>query len=101
MYQPVSYRLEGRMGSRAQLRATIASCRSVGVRVYADAVVNHMAGGGNDANPFHRNPGAGCAKWGNKTSSLPGGHSPSFTQSFTYTVGRHTGKQPLQEFPAV
>ena len=42
MYQPVSYRLEGRMGSRDALRAAIAACRSVGVRVYADAVVNHM-----------------------------------------------------------
>jgi hypothetical protein len=44
MYQPVSYRLEGRMGSRDQLRTTIAACRKVGVRVYADAVVNHMYG---------------------------------------------------------
>jgi len=101
MYQPVSYRLQGRMGSREDLRKMIHTCRSLGVRVYADAVVNHMAGGGNDANTHHRNPGAGCAKWGNKTSSLSGGHSPSYTQSFTYTVGTHTGKQPLQEFPAV
>jgi len=63
--------------------------------------VNHMAGGGNDANPAHRNPGAGCATWGNKTSSMAGGHSPSYTQSFTYTTGKRTGVQPLQEFPAV
>lgn len=101
MYQPVSYRLQGRMGTRADLRRMIHSCRSVGVRVYADAVVNHMAGGGNDGNPDHRNPGAGCAKWGNKSSSMSGGHSPSYTQSFTYTVGKFTGKQPMQEFPAV
>ena len=44
MYQPVSYRLEGRTGSRDQLRTTIAACRKVGVRVYADAVVNLMYG---------------------------------------------------------
>lgn len=101
MYQPVSYRLQGRMGTRDDLRKMITTCRSVGVRVYADAVVNHMSGGGNDANPHHRNPDAGCAKWGNKSSSLPGGHSPFYTQDFSYTVGKHTGKAPLQEFPAV
>jgi len=101
MYQPVSLRLQGRMGTRDDLRQMITACRGHGVRVYADAVVNHMTGGGNDANPYHRNPGAGCATWGNKTSSLPGGHSPFYTQDFVYTVGEHTGQQPLQEFPAV
>jgi len=60
-----------------------------------------MSGGGNDANPYHRNPQAGCTKWGNKTSSMPGGNSPYYTQDFVYTLGKHTGKQPLQEFPAV
>lgn len=100
MYQPVSYRLQGRMGTRDDLRKMIASCRSHGVRVYADAVVNHMSGGGNDANPYHRNPNAGCSKFGNKTSSLPGGHSPYYTQSFVYTTG-DAGKPPSQEFPAV
>lgn len=101
MYQPVSYRLQGRMGTRDDLRNMIHTCRSKGVRVYADAVVNHMTGGGNDANHHHRNPGAGCAKWGNKTSSLPGGHSPMYTQPFTYRIGDHTKQQPMQEYPAV
>jgi len=101
MYQPVSYRLDGRMGSREELLALIKTCRQHGVRVYADAVINHMTGGGNDANTQHRNPQAGCSKWGNKTSSLRGGHSPFYTQNFAYTTGSHTGKPPLQEFPAV
>jgi len=117
MYQPVSYRLAGRMGSRDDLRRMIHACRSVGVRVYADAVVNHMSGSGNDANPKHRNPSAGCTQWGNKSSSYSpanaslgnppftemflNGHSPYYTQGFTYTVNEHTGQAPLQEFPAV
>mmetsp|Transcript_90898 Transcript_90898/g.283187 ORF Transcript_90898/g.283187 Transcript_90898/m.283187 type:complete len:639 (+) Transcript_90898:53-1969(+) len=101
MYQPVSYRLQGRMGSRDDLRKMISACRSVGVRVYADAVVNHMSGGGNDANTKHRNPDAGCSKWGNKTSSLAGGHSPFYTQTYVYATGEHTAKPPSQEFPAV
>jgi len=101
MYQPVSYRLQGRMGTRDELRQMIYTCRRYGIRVYADAVVNHMTGSGNDANTHHRNPGAGCSTWGNKTSSLQGGHSPYYTQGFTYTQGKHTGNPPSQEFPAV
>lgn len=101
MYQPVSYRLSGRMGTRDDLRNLINTCRSKGVRVYADGVVNHMSGGGNDANPYHRNPSAGCATWPNKTSNLPGGHSPFYTQSFVFTANERTGQPPSQEFPAV
>jgi alpha-amylase len=101
MYQPVSYRLQGRMGTRDDLRQMINTCRGYGVRVYADAVINHMTGGGNDANPKHRNPDAGCATWPNKTSSLPGGHSPFYTQNFVYSTGKHSGQPPMQEFPAV
>lgn len=47
IYQPVSYKLHSRMGTRAQLRAMIQTCRTAGVRVYADAVINHMVGQGN------------------------------------------------------
>eukprot|EP00823_Brevimastigomonas_motovehiculus_P006138 TRINITY_DN4910_c0_g1_i1.p1 TRINITY_DN4910_c0_g1~~TRINITY_DN4910_c0_g1_i1.p1 ORF type:complete len:625 (+),score=121.29 TRINITY_DN4910_c0_g1_i1:72-1946(+) len=104
-YQPVSYRLSGRAGSRAELRSMIQTCRKFGVRVYADAVVNHMTGGGNDANNYHRNPNAGCTKWGAKNSTLSivsgsKGHSPFYTQSFAYTYGTHTDQAPSQEFPA-
>ncbi|KAH0788264.1 Alpha amylase, catalytic domain containing protein [Histomonas meleagridis] len=59
MYQPVSYRLQGGMGTRTQLRNMIKKFRSYGLCVYADAVVNHMSGSGNDAQD-HRNPSAGC-----------------------------------------
>jgi len=101
MYQPVSYKLSGRMGTRDELRSMIKTCRSVGVRVYADAVVNHMTGGGNDANPKHRNPNAGCATWGAKSSSLPGGSSPFYTQDFVFTYGEDTDQPASQEFPGV
>ena len=58
------------MGTRDQLRSLINTCRSQGVRVYADAVVNHMTGGGNDANPEHRNPDAGCTTWGGNCNTV-------------------------------
>lgn len=42
-YQPVSYQLVSRSGDRAQLATMVQRCRAVGVEVYADAVINHMA----------------------------------------------------------
>ena len=99
-YQPVSYNLDSRMGSRAELRSMINTCRSYGVRVYADAVVNHMSGGGNDSNPKHRNPNAGCAPWGAKGSSKEDGPSPAYTQSYVYSTSDETNNPALQEFPA-
>jgi alpha-amylase len=70
LYQPVSYKLYSRMGDRAALRAMIDTCRRAGVRVYADAVNNHMTGGGNDIQS-HRNGGGqgSCTTWGPKSSS--------------------------------
>ncbi|SCL72117.1 carbohydrate-binding module family 20 domain-containing protein [Micromonospora peucetia] len=44
VYQPVSYKLESRFGNRQQFAAMVTACHGAGVRVYVDAVVNHMAG---------------------------------------------------------
>ena len=43
-YQPVSYRLESRLGTRGQFADMVARCDEAGVAVIADAVVNHMTG---------------------------------------------------------
>ena len=43
-YQPVSYTLESRGGNRKELAEMVQQCRQAGVEVYADAVINHMAG---------------------------------------------------------
>lgn len=58
MYQPVSYKLDGRSGTREELQSLINKCRSLGVRVYNDIILNHFTGAGNDL-LNHRNPGAG------------------------------------------
>ncbi len=34
MYQPVSYKLDGRAGTREELQSLIDKCRSLGVRIY-------------------------------------------------------------------
>jgi alpha-amylase len=47
VYQPVSYQINSRLGTRAQFAAMVTACHDAGVRVYADAVINHTAGNGN------------------------------------------------------
>ena len=44
VYQPVGYDLNSRMGSTAQFQAMVTACHNAGVKVYADAVINHMSG---------------------------------------------------------
>ena len=43
-YQPVSYRIESRGGTREEFAEMVDRCREAGVGIYADAVINHMAG---------------------------------------------------------
>lgn len=44
-YQPVSYQLESRGGNRGQFIDMVNRCKTVGVDIYVDAVINHMANG--------------------------------------------------------
>jgi alpha-amylase len=58
-YQPVSYRLDrSRSGTRAELIAMVNRCRAVGVAIYVDAVINHMAPGAGGTSS------AGASTWG-------------------------------------
>jgi len=100
LYQPVSYKLDSRHGTRAELRDMIYTCRKFGVRLYADAVVNHMAGNGNDM-LFHRQgSGGACIHWGPKDTISPN-PSPYYTQGFAYYNITYTGEHPGLEFPGV
>jgi alpha-amylase len=47
VYQPVSYQVNSRMGNRAAFAAMVIACHNAGLKVYADAVLNHMTGQGN------------------------------------------------------
>lgn len=44
-YQPASYILTTRSGNRAAFADMTRRCNAVGIRIYADAVINHMAAG--------------------------------------------------------
>lgn len=55
-YQPVSYKLESRSGTRAEFIDMVNRCKAVGVDIYVDAVINHMSaqdsGGGSAGTQF-------------------------------------------------
>lgn len=95
LYQPVSYKLTSRQGTVEELRTMINTCRSNNVRVFADAVVNHMTGNGNDMNPTHC---AGNVIWNGKNSSAG---SPFYTHGFAFENSKVTGQRPGGENPAV
>ncbi len=44
-YQPVSYRIAGRLGDRAAFKSMVDTCHAAGVKVVVDTVINHMAAG--------------------------------------------------------
>jgi alpha-amylase len=44
-YQPVSYKIAGRLGDRAAFQSMVNTCHAAGVKVVVDTVVNHMSAG--------------------------------------------------------
>jgi alpha-amylase len=44
-YQPVSYQINSRLGTREQFQGMVDACNSAGVGVIVDAVINHMTAG--------------------------------------------------------
>ncbi|KAK4054180.1 hypothetical protein OIV83_001206 [Microbotryomycetes sp. JL201] len=53
-YQPVSYVLQSKRGTRSQFASMVATCKQAGVQIIADVVINHMTGS-------DRGPGTGTA----------------------------------------
>lgn len=58
-YQPVSYKIESRSGNERAFKDMVAACHAAGVKIYADAVINHTA----DQVP---GPGVGGSIYGRK-----------------------------------
>ncbi|WP_330283807.1 alpha-amylase [Streptomyces sp. NBC_00588] len=44
-YQPVSYKIAGRLGDRSAFQNMVSTCHSAGVKVVVDTVINHMSAG--------------------------------------------------------
>ncbi len=71
IYQPVSFTsLNSRMGSEGEFQTMIHTCHAAGVRVYVDAVVNHMAAGGGI--------GSDGSPWNATSLSYPNFSAPDF-----------------------
>ncbi|KAL0838999.1 hypothetical protein ABMA28_016996 [Loxostege sticticalis] len=47
-YQPMSYRLVTRSGNAQQFANMVRRCNNAGVRIYVDAIINHMTGTWNE-----------------------------------------------------
>ncbi|HEY8373817.1 MAG TPA: alpha-amylase family protein [Pseudonocardiaceae bacterium] len=66
-YQPVSYQLGTRRGDRAAFKNMVDTCHAAGVKVYVDAVVNHMtgtvSGTGSAGSPFTQYEYPGLYGW--------------------------------------
>jgi alpha-amylase len=112
-YQPVSYKLVSRQGSREELRAMINACRTAGVRVYTDAVINHMSGNGNGTcTAISRLPStansrildvqnhrsSACSYWSGHNATA---YSPYYTAGYTYLINPFTNTRPTLEYPGV
>ena len=98
MSQPVSYSLNGRMGTRDEFRQMIKTCRKHGVRVYADAVINHMTINGMDLQN-HRFNDSEQYLVGEKYSTY---NSPFWTPYQTYEKNPFTNRGTnCLEYPAV
>ncbi|REJ05204.1 alpha-amylase [Microbacterium bovistercoris] len=64
-YQPVSYKIESKLGSRADFQNMVSACKDAGVGVIADTVINHMAGADTGS-------GAGTGGTNYSVDSFPG-----------------------------
>lgn len=89
-YQPVSYRIESKLGTRAEFKAMITACNNAGVGVIADAVINHMTGQ------------TGGTGWAGTTFSLEnypgpdGGYSPQDFNSCKRNIANYGDRYEVQ-----
>lgn len=86
-YQPVSYRIAGRLGDRAAFKNMIDTCHAAGVRVVADAVINHMSAGsgtGTGGSPYTK-------------YDYPGLYSSYDFDNCTATIGNYQDRFNVQE----
>ncbi|WP_433040075.1 carbohydrate-binding module family 20 domain-containing protein [Dactylosporangium sp. CS-033363] len=72
IYQPAAYDLNSRMGTRAQFQSMVTACHSAGVKVYVDAVINHMTGANQSSTTSY-----GGASFTNNYSYPSAGYSSS------------------------
>ncbi len=85
-YQPVSYRIGGRLGDEASFRDMVDTCHAAGVKVMADAVINHMSAGS----------GTGTAGSGYTKYAYPGLYSDADFHSCRTPIGNYRDRFDVQ-----
>ncbi|MBM7820992.1 alpha-amylase [Cellulosimicrobium cellulans] len=83
-YQPVSYRIESKLGTRAEFKNMVDTCRAAGVGVVADAVLNHMAGA-------DQGGGTGVAGSSYGVENYPGLYGPNDFNDCRENIGNRYG----------
>ncbi|MFL0799072.1 MAG: alpha amylase C-terminal domain-containing protein [Agarilytica sp.] len=78
-YQPVSYKLDSRGGTEAELQSMINRCHAVDVKIYADLVFNHTA--------TYNGPGVGSAGTSWSHENTPGLYSSNDYHDPRYDIG--------------
>ncbi len=77
-YQPVSYLVESKLGTRDEFAAMVSTCADAGVEIIADAVINHMTG--------QETPGVGVAGSSYEHYAYPGLYGPEDFHHCTVSV---------------
>ncbi|MDX3071504.1 carbohydrate-binding module family 20 domain-containing protein [Streptomyces sp. MI02-7b] len=85
-YQPVSYRIAGRLGDSAAFRNMVDTCHAAGVKVIADAVVNHMSAGS----------GTGTGGTSYSKYNYPGYYQDQDFHSCRSSIGDYTNRDNVQ-----
>ncbi|WP_122616392.1 carbohydrate-binding module family 20 domain-containing protein [Streptomyces sp. Tu 4128] len=86
-YQPVSYKIAGRLGDRGQFKTMVDTCHAAGVKVVADAVVNHMSAGdgtGTGGSPYTK-------------YTYPGTYAPNDFDNCTTQINDYRNRFNVQE----
>ncbi|WEH18603.1 alpha-amylase family protein [Streptomyces sp. VNUA24] len=85
-YQPVSYRIAGRLGDAGAFRNMVDTCHAAGVKVVADTVVNHMSAGS----------GTGTGGSSYTKYDYPGLYSSFDFDDCTATISDYTNRANVQ-----
>lgn len=95
-YQPVSYGLNSRSGTKEDLKNMVATCRAAGVEIVVDVILNHMASACKEARHGSNTSDMPCTGWngtryGNRRSAGARGWDKAEPSLF-----HHKEDQPLR-----
>ncbi|WP_405481728.1 alpha-amylase family protein [Streptomyces sp. NBC_00009] len=86
-YQPVSYKIAGRLGDRTAFKNMVDTCHAAGVKVVADTVINHMAAGS----------GTGTGGSAYSKYDYPGTYSAADMDNCTAQISNYQDRFNVQE----